>query len=60
LIENENARSVDTYLKLLAYLEEHTIYITKASKDLKITYDAISSAVKKFMEIEILLQNGNK
>jgi hypothetical protein len=45
----------------LEYLEEHPIIdITKASIDLEMSYNAISSAVKKFMEIEILVQNGNK
>lgn len=61
LIENENVRSVGTYLKLLEYLEEHPIIdITKASKDLEMSYNAISSAVKKFIEIEILVQEGKK
>jgi len=61
LIEYGNVRAVGTYLKLLAYLEEHPIIdITKASIDLDMSYNAISSAVKKFMEIEILVQNGNK
>lgn len=61
LIENENVRSVGTYLKLLEYLEEHPIIdITKASKDLEMSYNTISNAVKKFVEMEILVQEGKK
>lgn len=61
LIENENVRSVGTYLKLLEYLEEYPIIdITKASKDLEMSYNTISSAVKKFVEMDILVQEGEK
>jgi Fic family protein len=61
LIENENVRSVGTFLKLLEYLEEHPIIdITKASKDLELSYNTISSAVKKFVEMDILVQEGKK
>lgn len=61
LIENENVRSVGTFLKLLEYLEEHPIIdITKASKDLEMSYNTISSAVKKFVEMDILVQEGKK
>lgn len=61
LIENENIRLVGTYLKLFEYLEEHPIIdITRASNDLEMSYNTIAGAVKKFIALEILVQEGKK
>lgn len=60
-IENENVRAVGTYLVLLEYLEEHPIMdITQVSKALEISYNTVASAVKKFEELGILVQQGKK
>jgi hypothetical protein len=53
----KTGKSKKNVMKLFQYLEMHPIIdINKASKDLEISFNTASSAVKKLVEIGILLQ----